>query len=323
MSRITFLCSLPVSSAISLLDVRALRSEHQGVCWTQPATDTSRCLMLIPLNTLRPHDPRCTVFNTCPRQLHHYTSIDTLALILSKKTIRFNRLDRVEDPLEAVSKEYTAAQMLVFASCWTFGEESIPHWSRYASLYGVCLTMPTLMFKGRHNNHKVTTDDRLYQLNISTDDAHALTMERRGKDFITLQASAIYGPTRIRYVNRDELASNNIYPAQPNAKYDLRMLGTKKHKAWEFEHEIRFRLLATSGYLSDLGGASASISPESFIHTPVVTQHVDVPIDDTAIAEAEVVLGPKTTGEQQAVVESLCAQYAPSASVRRSSIQIR
>lgn len=30
-------------------------------------------------------------------KLYHYTSLDTLALILKNKTIMFNRLDRVDD----------------------------------------------------------------------------------------------------------------------------------------------------------------------------------------------------------------------------------
>ena len=33
--------------------------------------------------------------------IHHYTDIDTLALILANRTIRFNRLDRVDDTTEA------------------------------------------------------------------------------------------------------------------------------------------------------------------------------------------------------------------------------
>lgn len=41
--------------------------------------------------------------------IHHYTSLETLALILNHRTIRFNRLDKVDDMEEAeygVSAEY-------------------------------------------------------------------------------------------------------------------------------------------------------------------------------------------------------------------------
>ena len=35
-------------------------------------------------------------------KLYHYTTIDTLALILKNRTIRFNRLDKVDDLEEKV-----------------------------------------------------------------------------------------------------------------------------------------------------------------------------------------------------------------------------
>lgn len=36
--------------------------------------------------------------------LYHYTSIETLALILKNRTIRFNNLQNVDDPEEAETK---------------------------------------------------------------------------------------------------------------------------------------------------------------------------------------------------------------------------
>lgn len=33
--------------------------------------------------------------------IHHYTNIETLSLILKNRTLRFNRLDRVDDPEES------------------------------------------------------------------------------------------------------------------------------------------------------------------------------------------------------------------------------
>ncbi len=36
-------------------------------------------------------------------EIHHYTSIENLALILKNKTIRFTRLDKVDDSEEAAT----------------------------------------------------------------------------------------------------------------------------------------------------------------------------------------------------------------------------
>ena len=57
--------------------------------------------------------------------IYHYTTIDTLSLILKNKTLRFNRLDKVDDlrEYEALNKHNLA--QYVFVSCWTYKEEEI------------------------------------------------------------------------------------------------------------------------------------------------------------------------------------------------------
>lgn len=40
-----------------------------------------------------------------PAVLYHYASLDTLALILHNRTIRFSRLDKVDDPQEQRSAD--------------------------------------------------------------------------------------------------------------------------------------------------------------------------------------------------------------------------
>ncbi len=60
--------------------------------------------------------------------IHHYTNIDVLALILKNRTLRFNRLDRVDDPEESnfISNGVNLGPY-TFVSCWTEAkEESIP-----------------------------------------------------------------------------------------------------------------------------------------------------------------------------------------------------
>ena len=65
--------------------------------------------------------------------IHHYTNIDVLALILKYRTLRFTRLDQVDDPEESnfVSNGVNLGPY-TFVSCWTeIKEESIPMWKMY------------------------------------------------------------------------------------------------------------------------------------------------------------------------------------------------
>jgi hypothetical protein len=65
--------------------------------------------------------------------IHHYTSVDSLAAILASRKMRFSRLDRVDDLRESQTHHAIEFGQYFFASCWTEdGTESIPQWEMYA-----------------------------------------------------------------------------------------------------------------------------------------------------------------------------------------------
>jgi hypothetical protein len=71
-------------------------------------------------------------------KIYHYTNIEALALILKNQTIRFNRLDQVDDIEEGNAESWgvTFCQY-VFVSCWTDKkEENIPLWKMYSGNTG-------------------------------------------------------------------------------------------------------------------------------------------------------------------------------------------
>ena len=82
-------------------------------------------------------------------EIHHYTSIENLALILKNKTIRFTRLDKVDDSEEAETVDMGKFGRFVYVSCWTSDEqESIPLWNLYTpDMHGVRIRLPKFPFK--------------------------------------------------------------------------------------------------------------------------------------------------------------------------------
>lgn len=52
-----------------------------------------------------------------PAVLYHYTSLDTLAMILHNRTIRFSRLDKVDDPQEQRSADSQNLGKMKLVSC--------------------------------------------------------------------------------------------------------------------------------------------------------------------------------------------------------------
>jgi hypothetical protein len=60
--------------------------------------------------------------------LYHYTTIDTLKLIISNRTLKFNRNDQLNDIIEEVKSPHTK----YYVSCFTYCEnESLPMWFIY------------------------------------------------------------------------------------------------------------------------------------------------------------------------------------------------
>ncbi len=80
--------------------------------------------------------------------IHHYTDIETLSLILKYGTIRFNRLDRVDDITEGDSFKVLKLAQFFFVSCWTYdNNESISQWNMYTTdMAGVRISFPGKLF---------------------------------------------------------------------------------------------------------------------------------------------------------------------------------
>lgn len=80
--------------------------------------------------------------------IHHYTSIAALAAILRHRTIRFGRLDTLDDTQEAQSIGGFDFGTMLFASCWVEkDEEDIVQWAMYGdAMKGVRISLPRQPF---------------------------------------------------------------------------------------------------------------------------------------------------------------------------------
>ena len=83
-----------------------------------------------------------------PDRIYHYTSIDSLALILRTRKLRLSRLDGVDDATEAPQTGDIAFSKYFFVSCWTAdSSESIPQWHMYTrNMSGVRIELPAYPF---------------------------------------------------------------------------------------------------------------------------------------------------------------------------------
>lgn len=81
--------------------------------------------------------------------LYHYTSLETLALILQNRTFRLNNLAAMDDLEEGSFIDLGKIGRFIYSSSWTKDAmESIPLWQLYTpDMSGVRIKMPENIFE--------------------------------------------------------------------------------------------------------------------------------------------------------------------------------
>lgn len=177
--------------------------------------------------------------------LYHYTSVETLGLILSRRTLKFTPLDQLDDLEEGKSVDATPLRRFRYISCWTDeDEESIPMWKMYATLdNGVRIKMIKYPFNevdlkkyaGKVEGADAIEDDSPQRFSL-------LPLERAimlPYTFNYMQCSDFL--FKVRYT--DDV--HNLYPkiVKQNGKWvDIAngLLGLYKERHWSFQREWRY-----------------------------------------------------------------------------------
>lgn len=164
--------------------------------------------------------------------LYHYTSLDTLALILKNHTIRLRPLHTMDDKQEERSSDMKNIGKHFFISSWTSdAEESIPMWNLYTPLSsGVRIGLKKNPFK-RYPVPK----------RISSDATNEVTTFISGE----LLNQGVFSPN-MRNMNllKEVVYSDGINQLEPNVikrnschSFDFGEFGYIKNSYWRFQKE--------------------------------------------------------------------------------------
>jgi hypothetical protein len=254
-----------------------------------------------------------------PGILYHYTSIETLALILAHRTLRLSRLDAVNDPEEASAIDLPSAATLVFASRWTAQpRESLAMWRMYTpNMQGLRIALPSNPFAGRD---EPVIFEKGGAKQLITDEI-AVTRDNDGPRMNTRSVS---GPNKIYYT--DEQAFRNgpcLLEEGDGWSVQLHDLGMVKNTHWSFEEEWRYKILAAPDELILREPRPDSQPIFDAVRFPVRETAVFAPIDPECLQRMEILLGPCVSAGQELVVSALLSCYAPAAKLRRSEINVR
>lgn len=243
-------------------------------------------------------------------KLFHYTTIDALALILNSKSLKFNRLDQLDDLTEAQDFSDFNPLPYIFSSSFTDDYiENIALWKMYANMEtGVRLEFEsTLMFTPKEtkinqmDNFKGLPESIITPLESKdiVNDDYFVTFWRKSTDKNIGQGIFL---EKIQYKENvqetyQEIVKNNNHNRK---SLDLQLYGFYKSKYWEFQKEVRF-LIYTIPFSHD-----AEEFESLFIDKrPLKTTSIYVPLSDYALNNLKIVLAPKITDAARLIVKAL------------------
>jgi len=263
-------------------------------------------------------------------KIYHYTTIESLALILKNKTLLFNRLDCVDDIEEgSVMSSGINIGQYVFVSCWTeSAEESIPLWKMYAgNKMGVRIGLERNMFK-----QYLVQNPRLGgQQAFGSMWMYIPPEELENPDYFVFPIHNIeedFFYRKVQYVEDVNEKTRNTVIITPtgqdkaNATISFGEIGRYKHKRWSFQNETRFVItISPFNPFFSKPEEVATVALNSYMQNKIICfdkyfMHLDL----TVLANIEITLSPNATEGQRVIVESLTRQYAPNGTIKPSSL---
>ncbi|MDD2310264.1 MAG: hypothetical protein PHH91_11850 [Desulfuromonadaceae bacterium] len=269
-------------------------------------------------------------------KIHHYTNLQTLALILKYGTLRFNRLDRVDDITEAKAYGPYDISKYLFVSCWTDSEaESIPQWHMYTNeMTGVRISFPIEIF-----HYQPLRAPAEWNMTSAGEILSPILFERLFTDKYIVLPNIIdkkQFERKVQYIDDirpifENAVSVKIEPSG-EATATISKVGDfagYKNKAWEFQSEFRFVMFI----LPSLPLPPAGFSDPEYIDK--IPSHIlnclvkgigpeidyfDIQINPEVIDNIEITLGPLSTAADEILVEALLQEYTKNGTVSKSAL---
>lgn len=255
--------------------------------------------------------------------LYHYTNIESLALILKNRTIRFNSLDNLDDLQENMTADVKNAGQFTYVSCWTDKEkENIALWKQYTEHdTGVRVELPKHPFKKYDTTKYIDVIKRSTNLNVISNDELFTIIDcddMMKKEYCTFSIGEI-PIIPIKYTeNEDELVPKLSEYQGDRIKIFMSRIGICKDKGWEFQNEWRYRIQFYPVNL--LEGIKENCKKFDQVFCDLVRgilkqpfKYYDFTIDDNAFKQMKITLSPTITAGNEELIRCFVERYNPEA----------
>lgn len=269
------------------------------------------------------------------KYLYHYTSIDTLLLILKNKTLAFNSLQNVDDLEEADSEDIDQIGKICYVSCWTNDDsESIPMWNMYTpNMQGIRIKLKEYPFKKyvyKMGEYFFNTDCESYinYKSLYNDDKACISSDSPLlKNVIYTEEESKLYPRIKSVIKKTEKLDNGQININEKIKYSFEELGKYKRSNWSFQNEVRYIINMAPYSMKELMSCKSEAEQRKLISRLEDTK-IKAPykrfflqLSDEALKNIEILLGPKITEEQEEIVKLIIDKYCPSAKILSSNLK--
>lgn len=273
-----------------------------------------------------------------PKYLYHYTTLDSLALILKYKTIRFNKLTKTDDLEESMTGDLNNLGRYLFVSCWTNSDnESIPLWHMYSrNLSGVRIKLPFIPFKNYvpdyFNDPRFNRDETVEKIEdikfkmylpieyLFNDLCHFLAFFNGNEVDVSKYI--------VQYTDDPDLLCPKVLSSEKGkVSISFGDVGKYKRKCWEFQDEWRYRIQAVP--LSTKKFEDPNIGEKELQNCldkisngyEIPFDHIDLVIDDIAFQEMEITKGPGMSESQTVMLDAIVQKFNPAAKIIESTLK--
>lgn len=265
-------------------------------------------------------------------RLYHYTTVESLALILKNRTLRLNPLDRMDDLQEAQSLSRQNYGQFVYVSSWTnIKEESIPMWKMYSSMTsGVRISLPPCPFQIFDSSEQHFRDPTLQERN-------SMYTTKKIYPVIDIENELIQG-----YVSAPPFLGQQLHKVEytddveklcprlekidgDKAHIALDMMGIYKSNIWNFQSEYRYLIRSfPCNIQGETGIQNWNIVVNAMIQTGRVKserQYIDLRLAENMLDQMVITTSPSITPSNKVIIEALLSQFCPKASIESSALE--
>lgn len=265
--------------------------------------------------------------------LYHYTSLESLALILKNRTIRLNPLDKMDDIQEQKTADIENIGKFVFVSSWTDDVvESIPMWKMYTDpRCGVRIKLrknPFLKHGTRGSDFEkvlgATLEDEKSRTTVMDTFLDLTAMLEGG--YVSPQGWSGDILTKIEYTNDlDKLEPSVGSCENGKNRIALGLLGKYKNTHWRFQNEWRYIMdFVPMNFSSNSQQIARYFSQTVLKMSTGIAEppfrYYDLDIDPKYFEEMEITCSPQMSAGNRTILETLVERYNPNATILESEL---